>query len=359
MKLGKSCSSREKRAGRLGRRLVKLAVPVLLPVTLAVFASGAAKAAESCDFYQGKTVELIVPFSAGGGFDAYGRLVAKYMGPELGAANMIVRNQPGAGGLLATNQTAKAKPDGLKVQLMSVSGMITGELGGADGVNFKSGDFSWIGRISGEPDVIATSPASPINTLADVKKIAGERKIRIGSSGIGDIDYIEAGLLAKMLGVETDIVTGFSGSPEVYASLGRNEVDFFSSSLSAGEAAEKAATARLLWSFDTEPVPGRPEIKPLSDIVDAQFIPLIKAQAAVVAAGRALAGPPKLPEDRLKCLRDAFDRAMASPALIEESKKINRPVAPLNGQQITDLVRSVTDGAPKDYLEILSKAYAH
>ncbi|MFK8252301.1 Bug family tripartite tricarboxylate transporter substrate binding protein [Ancylobacter terrae] len=343
-------------ARRPGRGLTKLALPVLLPLAVSALASGAARA-ENCDFYKGKTVEMIVPFSAGGGFDTYGRLVAKYMGPELGAANMIVRNQPGAGGLLATNQTAKSKPDGLKIQLMSVSGMITGELGGADGVNFKSGDFSWIGRISGEPDVIATSPASPINTIADVKKIAGERKIRIGSSGIGDIDYIEAGLLAKMLGVETDVVTGFSGAPEVYASLGRNEVDFFSSSLSAGEAAEKAATARILWTFDTEPVPGKPQIKPLSEIVDAKFIPLIKAQAAVVAAGRAVAGPPNLPADRLKCLRDAFDRALASPALLEESKKINRPVAPLNGQQITDLVRGVTNDAPKEYLEILHKSY--
>jgi len=341
-----------------GRALRRLALPLAAPLAVAMLASGSARAAEGCDFYKGKTVELIVPFSAGGGFDVYGRMVAKYMGEELGAANMIVRNQPGAGGLLATNQTWTAKPDGLKVQLMSVSGMITSELGGADGVNFKSGEFSWIGRISGEPDVIATAPNDSIKTFDDVKKIAAERKIRIGSSGIGDIDYIEAGLLARMLGVNSDLVTGFSGAPEVYASLGRNELDFFSSSLSAAEAAEKAGTARILWSFDSEAIPGRPAVTPLSEIVDAEFLPLIKAQAAVVAAGRALAAPPKLPEDRLKCLRDAFDRTMASDKLLDDSRKLNRPVAPLDGQQMTTLVRSVTDGAPKEYLEILHKAYA-
>ncbi|MCS0497262.1 tripartite tricarboxylate transporter substrate-binding protein [Ancylobacter sp. MQZ15Z-1] len=344
-------------AAGVGRRGARM-LPLVLPVVLAAAFAGPAQAADGCDFYKGKTVELIVPFSAGGGFDAYGRLVAKYMGDELGAANMIVRNQPGAGGLLATNQTWTAKPDGLKIQLMSVSGMITSELGGADGVGFKSGQFSWIGRVSGEPDVIATAPNGSIKSLDDVKKIAADRKIRIGSSGVGDIDYIEAGLLAKMLGVETDVITGFSGSSEVYASLGRDELDFFVSSLSGGEAAEKAETARILWSFDTEAVPGRPEIKPLSEVVDAKFLPLIKAQAAVVAAGRALAAPPKVPEDRLKCLRDAFDRAMASEKLLDESKKINRPVAPLDGQKMTTLVRSVTDDAPKDYLELLHKAYA-
>lgn len=341
-----------------GRALRILGLPLMAPLAIAALASSGAQAADSCEFYKGKTVELIVPFSAGGGFDAYGRLVAKYMAGELGAANMIVRNQPGAGGLLATNQTWKAKADGLKIQLMSVSGMITSELGGADGVGFKSGEFSWIGRVSGEPDVVATSPEGPIKSLDDVKKVAAERKIRIGSSGVGDIDYIEAGLLAKMLGVESEVVTGFSGAPEVYASLGRNELDFFSSSLSGAEAAEKAGTARILWSYDTESIPGRPAIKPLSEVLDAKFLPLIKAQAAVVAAGRALAGPPKVPEDRLQCLRGAFDRAMASEKLLDEAKKINRPVAPLTGQKMTELVRSVTDDAPKEYLELLHKSYA-
>ena len=76
-----------------------------------------------------------------------------------------------------------------------------------------------------------------------------------------------------------------------------------------------------------QPVDGRSDLKPLSDVVDPKYVPLIKAQEAVVAAGRALAGPPKVPEDRLKCLRDAFDRTMASDKLKEESRKLNRPVA--------------------------------
>lgn len=87
------------------RKRLPLLLALPTAMSLAGGLSSAAHAAENCAFFKNKTVELVVPFSPGGGFDVYGRMVAKYMGPELGAANMIVRNQPGAGGLLGTNHT--------------------------------------------------------------------------------------------------------------------------------------------------------------------------------------------------------------------------------------------------------------
>lgn len=349
-------STTSRTEGRPRKRLPRILALSLAVSFAAAGLSGAAHAAD-CGFFKNKTVELVVPFSPGGGFDVYGRMVAKYMGPELGAANMIVRNQPGAGGLLGTNHTWKAKPDGLRIQLMSTSGMVTSELGGADGVEFKSGQFSWIGRVSGEPDVIATGPNSTFKTLEDLKKTAAQRKIRIGSSGVGDIDYIEALLLSKVFEVETDIITGFSGSGEVYTSLGRGEIDLFSSSLSSAEVAEKAATAQVISAFGNDKLAGRDNVMLLKDVVAAKYVAVVQAQSDVVAAGRSLAGPPKLPEDRLQCLREAFDRTMASAAFLDESKKLNRPVAPLTGQQIAGLIRGVTEATPPDYLELLRKAY--
>lgn len=344
------------RAGTAGS-LRKIAVPVSVAVALTGALPALAQDAGSCEFFKDKTVELVVPFSPGGGFDIYGRMVAKYMGPELGAANMIVRNQPGAGGLLGTNQTWTAKPDGLRIQVMSVSGMVTAELGGADGVSFKTGEFSWIGRITGEPDIISVSPSGSIKDADDLKKIAAERKIRAGSSGVGDIDYIEGSLLNLMFDGKVDVITGFSNSSEVFSSLGRGELDLFPTSLSSAISAQKAETGRMLWVFGTKGVEGMPEIKPLSDIVDAKFLPIIKVQEAVVAAGRAIAGPPNLPDDRLKCLRDAFDRTVTSEAFLAESKQLNRPVQPLNGQEMTAVIKDAT-GAPQEYVDLLRKSFA-
>jgi tripartite-type tricarboxylate transporter receptor subunit TctC len=326
---------------------------------LAALAATPAFAQDACSFFEGKTVELVVPFDPGGGFDAYGRLVAKYMADELGAENMIVRNQPGAGGLLATNQTWTAEPDGLLVQVMSTSGMLTAELGGAEGVQFKTGEFSWIGRISGEPDALAVGPDSGIETVDDIKKLASERQVRIGSSGVGDIDYIEAQLLSKVFDLDANIVTGFAGAPEVYASLARGEVDFFTSSLSAVRKAEKAESADALWLFSSEADESAPDLKPLSDFIDEEYLPLVKAHSDLIMAGRALAGPPGIAEDRLQCLRDAFDRTMQSPELLAESEQLRRPVAPIDGERMASMIGGLTSNPPEAYVELLRSSYSN
>lgn len=311
----------------------------------------------ACDFFKNKTVELSVPFEAGGGFDVYARMVAKFMGDQLGAAHMIVRNEPGAGGLLGTNQTWKAEPDGLRIQLAFTGGMVTAELGGAAGVGFKSNEFSWIGRITGEPDVIVKAPESTLANADDLKKLAGERKVRIGSTGVGAGNYIEARLIAKVFGLDADIITGFSGAPEVYTSMARNELDLFTASLSGVQVAKKAGTADYLFVFSDKGIPELPDVKPLSDVVDQQYLPLVKAHSDVIAGGRALAAPPGMAPDRLQCLRDAFDRTMASDRLKAESRQLNRPVEPLSGEEVAALIAGVTKNPLPEYMELLKSSF--
>lgn len=324
---------------------------------LAVIAAPAMAQTADCSFFEGKTVELIVPFNPGGGFDSYGRMVANHMGSKLGAENMIVRNQPGAGGLLATNQTWVAEPDGLLVQLMSTSGMLTAELGGADGVSFESGGFSWIGRVSGEPDVIAAGPNSEIKTIDDLRAISADRKVRIGSSGLGDIDYIEAELLTSVFDLESNIIVGFSGAPEVYASLARGELDLFSSSYSAALQAQSAESAKIMWLFDTEADPDFPDLTPIGSYLEGDDLALVSAHADLVAGGRALAGPPGVPAERLACLREAFDQTLEDPAFLAESEASNRPVAPISGAELAEMISGLTENAPQAYVDLLRKSY--
>lgn len=317
-----------------------------------------AQDADGCAFFRDKTVELVVPFSVGGGYDVYGRMVAKYMGPELGAANMIVVNRPGAGGLLATNQTFQSEPDGLQIQLVPISGIVAAELGEADGARFKSNEFSWIGRISSEPDVVVIGPGSDIDSLDDIKAIAAEREVRIGSTGLGSPQYISINLLADFIEAKANVVTGYTGAAEVFPSLARGEVDLFVSSLSAGLSAETAETAKILWTFGEEGIPDRPDVKPLSEVINARFLPINAVHGDAIRAGRALAAPPGMADDRLRCLREAFDRAITSEALTAEAAQLNRPVDPLPGGGLAELVRRATEGAPQEYLEILRSSFS-
>ena len=338
------------------------AARALLCTALTVLTAGGTPAfgeAADCSFFEGKTVELIVPFNPGGGFDAYGRIVAKYMGPEIGAENMIVRNQPGAGGLLATNQTWTADPDGLRIQLMATSGMLASELAGAAGVNFRSVEFSWIGRVTGEPDVITVGPQGEITKIEDIETISSKRKVRIGSTGIGDIDYVGAKVLTQILGINSDVIVGFSGAREVYASMARGELDIFTSSSSMARQAQATESATIKWLFDTEPNPDLPEIPPIGDFAQGEDVALVRAHRDLVASGRALAGPPGMEVNRLECLRNAFDRTMKNSALLAEAKQTKRPVAPVSGNELNAIITRLTTEVPQAYLAILTKAYSN
>lgn len=329
-------------------------------LTVAALAScgqqdGTEAGGSGCDFFKGKTVELVVPFETGGGFDLYGRLLADHLAEPLGADNVIVQNEPGAGGLLGTNKTWSAKPDGLRIQLMSTSGMIASELGGADGVQFKTADFSWIGRLTDEPDVVMSGSKGGINNPDDLRS----KPVKIGSSGVGDIDYIEATLLTRGLGLNSEIVTGFNGAPEVITSMARGEVDLFAASLTRADVAIKAGDVKPLWVFSDEAEKSLPNVPPLSEAVTESFRPVVEAHNEVLQAGRALAAPPGMDDSRLTCLRDAFDKTVANEDFLSNADQlgIRGPISPLSGDKTDELITHVVEDSPKEYVDILTQSY--
>lgn len=323
---------------------------------LSVTASAAA-AQTDCSFFSGQTVELVVPFNPGGGFDLYGRMVAAHMGPKLGAESMIVRNQPGAGGLLATNQIWNAPADGLLIQVMNASGMIASELGGAPGVAYESAGFSWIGRITEEPDVVTVGFDSEIDSIEALQALSAERPVRIGSTGLGDDDYISAQIMTMIFDLNSEIIVGFSGAPEVYASLARGEIDIFSSSYGSASRAQTSESAKILWLFEAEPDEDFPDYPAIGEFLEGDNLALVKASADVGFGSRALAGPPGMSADRLQCLRDAFDATMTDPAFLADAIARNLPVGPYSGEGLAEVIAGLMENPPAAYIEILRESY--
>jgi len=318
----------------------------------------AAMAQDGCAYFSGKTVELVVPFNPGGGYDLYGRMVAAHMGTQLGADNMIVINRPGAGGTLATNQTWNATPDGLTIQLTNTSGMLTSELGGAPGVGYESAGFSWIGRVTSEADAITVGVDNDINTLADVRDAAARRGLRFGSTGIGADNYVGAQIISMVLGFDTDIVVGFSGAPEVFASMARGEVDFFVSTYGSASRAQEAGSVRIIGLLAPETDPAHPDVDVLGSLIEDQdAIALVRAFSDVGFGGRALAGPPGMAEDRLQCLRDAYDATMADPAFLADTEERGLPVSPVGGAVLSEVIAGLMNDPPEAYVELLREAY--
>jgi tripartite-type tricarboxylate transporter receptor subunit TctC len=239
--------------------------------------------------------------------------------------------------------------------LMSTSGMIASELGGADGVQFKTADFSWIGRVTDEPDVVLGTPKKGFTNAQDLRAAP----VKIGSSGIGDIDYVEATILQRAFDLDGEIVTGFDGAPEVIASMARGEVDLFSASQTRSDDAVKAGDVKALWVFSDETVEAMPGVQPLGSAVDESFRPVVEAHNATLRAGRAIAGPPGMDEARLTCLRDAFDKAVADESFLSDANELGvaEPIEPLDGAQTDELITQVVENSPKEYVDVLTASY--
>src|ERR1043166_6126645 len=116
-------------------------------VGLVLLLSAPAWAAASADMFKGKTITYIVATSPGGGYDTYGRLIARYMQKYLPGSRIVVKNVPGAGNIIGANTIYAAKSDGLTIGMFN-TGLIYDQLVGRKGVMFDLRKFTWIGKAS-------------------------------------------------------------------------------------------------------------------------------------------------------------------------------------------------------------------
>ena len=161
------------------------------------------------DYYRGKNVTYIVATNAGGGYDAYARLIGGYLEQYLNADHVIIRNVPGAGHIVGANTLARSKPDGLTIGTFN-AGLIYGQLQGKKVMRFDLRDFGWIGKAAGEPRAIIVSVKCPIKTMQDL--VAAEEPVIFAGAGIGSASYADTRLLSEALGLNIKIIPGYGGT---------------------------------------------------------------------------------------------------------------------------------------------------
>ena len=143
-------------------------------------------AAADRDFYQGKTIQVVVGFDAGGGYDAYARLMARHLSRHIpGNPTVIVQNMPGAGTRIAANYLYNVAPkDGTFIGSV-VQSTPTDQVLGEPGVRFDAAKFSWIGNPIVDNLVTLSTTVSGLRDLEDVKKNGG---LICGGSGAAPRD---------------------------------------------------------------------------------------------------------------------------------------------------------------------------
>ncbi|MFH1490320.1 MAG: tripartite tricarboxylate transporter substrate-binding protein [Pseudomonadota bacterium] len=302
-------------------------------------------------FYEGKTITLIVTTKAGGGYDFYGRLIGKYMQKYLPGSTIIVKNMPGAGHIIGCNAIYHAKPNGLTFGVFNRA-LALAQVAELKGIKFDQGKMSWMGSPCSEVFSFIVS-----NKFKDLDAVKKTETMRLVSDGIGAINYLTPALFEYMAGLNNfKIATGYAGGEKELVIM-RGEMDgLFVSWASFVKFVQGGHGHPILFIGKSKPK-GYENIPFLQDVItDKKFQPIVKLLTAVQGLGRPFAGPPGIPEDRLKVLRDAFEKACNDPELIKIAEKAQKPIDLVSAAEAEEYTRNLLDVAP-EVAKLIKKAH--
>src|SRR6266496_5663055 len=179
--------------------------------------------AQTAPFYQGKTIRIIVGFTAGGLYDQYARILARTMPKYIpGNPNIVVQNMPGAGSMVAANYLyTVAKPDGLTIGMFQ-NNLYLDELVGRKEAQFKMVNFNWMGTQEKDPMMHYIRADSPYKSIEEIMK--AKEPPKCSNSGTTDLTYIMTKILEETLGAKFALVSGYQGGSEAALAVEKGEV---------------------------------------------------------------------------------------------------------------------------------------
>jgi tripartite-type tricarboxylate transporter receptor subunit TctC len=308
-------------------------------------------------FYQGKSITLIIGNQAGGLYDLWARLIANHIGKQIpGNPNVIVQNMPAAGSLVAANYLYNvAKPDGLTIGAV-IPGIYTDQLIGRKEVQYDWARFNWIGTPEQTEWVFITRADRPYKSIEDMR--AATEPPKCGTTGTGSFLYQVPKLLEETLGMKLNLVTGYVGGPDVDLAIERGEVYCRAVSTTAFFGREpyiawgKKGFVRPLAQKGKKRDISLADVPTIYELMDQYKTPEIGRRLATVMLasnifGRPWLTPPGVPAERVKILREAWNRTMKDEEFLAEAKKRRWPVAPVAGEELDSLAKEVTAQPPE------------
>ena len=316
-------------------------------VTLGFFlALGAGAAFGQTNFYEGKSIRMIVGFSAGGGYDAYTRTLARHMGKHIpGNPAIVVENMPGAGSMISANYTFKAaRPDGLTVGHF-IGGLFLQQLLGKAGIEFDAAKFQYIGVPAQDNFVLGVHKSTGI-TGADAW-FASKQVVKFGgvATGSGTDDF--PNLLRATIGLPAQMVSGYKGTADVRLAFNSGEIVGLSNSWESTKSTWRkeldSGDLRIVLQATLKPHPELTQIPlALNYAKNDETKRLISTVARVHGPTvRPYVLPPNTPQDRVQILRKAFMASMKDPEFLAEAKKANLDINPEDGATLEQNVKEI------------------
>ena len=315
----------------------------VLPVT--------ARAASVEEFYKGKTIQWVVGGSAGGGYDAYTRLIARHFPQYVpGKPAAVVQNMPGAAMLIAANYTYNSAPrDGTVIGHWS-GPLILQHMMANPAVQFDGRKFGWIGMPTADSLVCITTERSGIRSAEDWRK--AKTKVKLGAIGRGTSGTDDTKLLAAATDFPLQLVEGYKGTADIRIAAETGEVDGtcafgWQSAKVTWANALKAKQIHVVLQTMLEP---HPELKGIPLAIDYaktdEGKKLLRIAAELYGKQRLYSLPPQVPEERVRTLQRAFISTLKDPQLVAEAEKAKLEIEPIDGPGIEKMVNGLYEIEP-------------
>jgi len=308
-----------------------------------------AHAESPAEFYKGKTIEVYVGYSAGGGYDVYGRMLARHMGKHIpGNPTMVVKNMEGAGSLRLANWIYNAAPkDGTAFGIIG-RGAAFDPLFGNKAAQFDANKYNWIGSMNNEVSVCVSWKDSGVTKFEDLL----EKELVVGGTGpSADTDQFPR-ILNGVLGTKFKIISGYPGGNDVSLAMQRGEVKgrcgwSWSSVVATQEQWYKDKTINVLVQLSLNKHEDLPHVPLIMDLAKTkeqkQILRLVFARQVM---GRPFVAPPDVPADRVAALRKAFMDTMKDKEFLAEAEKAKLEVQPVSGEALQNIIKEAYEVSP-------------
>lgn len=327
------------RISRLSGRLFTVTALCLILMAPSAYAKGT-------PFYKGKTIRIVVGFSAGGGFDTYARLVARHIGGHIpGNPHVIVSNMPGAGSVTAVRSLESQPKDGTAIVAFNPA-MILDSITEPKKVPINFRKLKYLGSVSANVGVCYTWHTTGIKNWEDLK--ARKTTTTFGASGAGSSPYIEAELLKNLFNLPVKVIVAYPGSKQVNLAVERGELDANCGtwqSLPVAWITGKKINVIYTYSRAKPKGVNAPYLLDLAkNRTQRQMLKMVVTYNDVF---RPLAVSPAVPQARVHTLRTALWATVHDKAFLREAKKARRPIiGPATGSEMQKMVADMYDISP-------------
>ena len=298
--------------------------------------------AHADDFYQGKTLNIVVGYTVGGGYDINARLVARHIGKYIpGNPTVVVVNMPGAGSLRALEHLERHAPkDGTVIGLFDYT-QITNSLLTPGKVPIDFRKFQWIGSVQQDLAVCYVWHTVNARSLADLQRLP---KVHMGRTNPGTSSDTQQRILRKLFNVNVHSVAGYPGSAEGFIAVERGELEggcMTWASLPPHWIADNRITP--LMRITSATAPDLPASVPSAFDLLAQDRDrkILRVLAAAGEVGKPFVAQLSVPQERVAILRKAFAAMVQDPAFAADAAKQRQPVSPTLGAEATKILDEI------------------